>query len=60
MILAARGTVLALAGSEAEDDADYATLAAAQAVICGLMLVFLAVFKLGFLANFLKVATPPH
>ena len=40
---------LAVAGS-----ADYATLAAAQAVLCGLMLVFLAVFKLGFLANFLS------
>ncbi|HYI34041.1 MAG TPA: SulP family inorganic anion transporter [Glaciibacter sp.] len=40
---------LAVAGS-----ADYATLAAAQAVLCGLMFVFLAVFKLGFLANFLS------
>lgn len=40
---------LAVAGS-----ADYATLAAAQAVLCGLMFAFLAVFKLGFLANFLS------
>ena len=40
---------LAVAGS-----ADYATLALAQAIICGVMFVLLAVFKLGFLANFLS------
>lgn len=40
---------LATAGS-----ADYATLALAQAIICGVMFVLLAVFKLGFLANFLS------
>ncbi|WP_460797919.1 SulP family inorganic anion transporter [Microbacterium sp. GXF0217] len=40
---------LATAGS-----ADYATLAMAQAIICGIMFVLLAVFKLGFLANFLS------
>lgn len=40
---------LAVAGS-----ADYATLALAQAIICGVMFMLLAVFKLGFLANFLS------
>jgi sulfate permease, SulP family len=40
---------LAVAGS-----ADYATLALAQAILCGIMFVLLAVFKLGFLANFLS------
>ncbi|KJQ53198.1 SulP family inorganic anion transporter [Microbacterium sp. SA39] len=40
---------LAAAGSE-----DYATMALAQAIICGVMFVLLAVFKLGFLANFLS------
>lgn len=40
---------LAVAGS-----ADYATLALAQAIICGVMFVVLAVFRLGFLANFLS------
>ncbi|WP_270365089.1 SulP family inorganic anion transporter [Microbacterium algeriense] len=40
---------LAVAGS-----ADYATLALAQAVICGVLFILLAVFKLGFLANFLS------
>ena len=40
---------LATAGS-----ADYATLALAQAIICGVMFVLLAVLKLGFLANFLS------
>ncbi len=40
---------LAVAGS-----ADYATLALAQAVIVGVMFILLAVFKLGFLANFLS------
>lgn len=40
---------LATAGS-----ATYATLALAQAIICGVMFLLLAVFKLGFLANFLS------
>lgn len=40
---------LAAAGSD-----DYATMALAQAIICGVMFVLLAVFKLGFLANFLS------
>jgi len=40
---------LAVAGS-----ADYSTLALAQAIICGVMFILLAVFKLGFLANFLS------
>lgn len=40
---------LAVAGS-----ADYVTMALAQAIICGVMLALAAVFKLGFLANFLS------
>ncbi|GAA1845293.1 SulP family inorganic anion transporter [Agromyces salentinus] len=40
---------LAAAGSE-----DYATMALAQAIICGVMFALLSVFKLGFLANFLS------
>ncbi|MDR7189214.1 high affinity sulfate transporter 1 [Microbacterium sp. BE35] len=40
---------LATAGST-----DYATLALAQAIICGVMFVLMSVFKLGFLANFLS------
>ncbi|MDR7112763.1 high affinity sulfate transporter 1 [Microbacterium trichothecenolyticum] len=40
---------LATAGST-----DYATLALAQAIICGVMFVLMAFFKLGFLANFLS------
>ena len=40
---------LAVAGS-----ADYATLALAQAIICGVLFFLLAIFKLGFLANFLS------
>lgn len=40
---------LAVAGS-----AGYATLALAQAIICGVLFVLLAVFRLGFLANFLS------
>ncbi|GAA4375652.1 SulP family inorganic anion transporter [Paeniglutamicibacter cryotolerans] len=38
---------LAIAGS-----ADYATLALAQAIIVGIMFLLLAMFRLGFLANF--------
>ena len=40
---------LAVAGS-----ADYASLALAQAIICGVLFLLLALFKLGFLANFLS------
>ncbi len=40
---------LAAAGSET-----YATMALAQAIICGVLFLLLAVFKLGFLANFLS------
>ncbi|MGC5224615.1 SulP family inorganic anion transporter [Micromonospora sp. DT81.3] len=40
---------LAVAGSQ-----EYATLALAQAILSGLMFLLLAVFKLGFLANFLS------
>ena len=40
---------LAIAGSS-----DYAVLAMAQAIICGILFALLAVFKLGFLANFLS------
>lgn len=40
---------LAVAGS-----ANYATMALAQAIICGIMFLLLSVFKLGFLANFLS------
>ena len=40
---------LAVAGS-----ADYATLALAQAILCGGMFLLLAFFRLGFLANFLS------
>ncbi|MBM7832577.1 high affinity sulfate transporter 1 [Agromyces cerinus] len=40
---------LATAGS-----ADYSTLALAQAIICGILFVFMSVFKLGFIANFLS------
>lgn len=40
---------LAVAGS-----ADYASLAMAQAILCGVMFLGLAAFRLGFLANFLS------
>lgn len=40
---------LAAAGSE-----NYATMALAQAIICGVLFLLLALFKLGFLANFLS------
>lgn len=40
---------LAVAGSD-----DYMTMALAQAIICGVLFILLAVFKLGFLANFLS------
>lgn len=40
---------LAVAGS-----ANYATMALAQAIICGVLFMLAAVFKLGFLANFLS------
>lgn len=40
---------LAAAGSQ-----NYATMALAQAIICGVLFLAMAVFKLGFLANFLS------
>lgn len=40
---------LAVAGS-----ADYLTMALAQAILCGIMFALAAVFRLGFLANFLS------
>lgn len=43
-----------IGGLAAAGSADYATLALAQAIICGIMFLLLAVFKLGFLANFLS------
>jgi high affinity sulfate transporter 1 len=43
-----------IGGLAAAGSADYATLALAQAIICGIMFALLAVFKLGFLANFLS------
>jgi len=43
-----------IGGLAAAGSADYATLALAQAIICGVMFVLLSVFKLGFLANFLS------
>ncbi len=43
-----------IGGLAAAGSADYATLALAQAIICGVMFVLLAIFKLGFLANFLS------
>ncbi|MFF2495471.1 SulP family inorganic anion transporter [Agromyces sp. NPDC058064] len=43
-----------IGGLAAAGSADYATLALAQAILCGVMFLLLAVFKLGFLANFLS------
>jgi high affinity sulfate transporter 1 len=43
-----------LGGLAAAGSADYATMALAQAIICGVLFILLAVFKLGFLANFLS------
>jgi len=43
-----------LGGLTAAGSADYATMALAQAIICGVMFLLLAAFKLGFLANFLS------
>ncbi|WP_082561774.1 SulP family inorganic anion transporter [Microbacterium sp. Root61] len=43
-----------IGGLAAAGSANYATLALAQAIICGVMFLLLAVFKLGFLANFLS------
>ncbi|MGB4780167.1 SulP family inorganic anion transporter [Microbacterium sp.] len=41
-------------GLAAAGSADYATMALAQAIICGILLVLMSVFKLGFVANFLS------
>ncbi|HEY6801851.1 MAG TPA: solute carrier family 23 protein, partial [Agromyces sp.] len=43
-----------IGGLAAAGSADYATLALAQAILSGIMFLLLAVFKLGFLANFLS------
>jgi sulfate permease, SulP family len=43
-----------IGGLAAAGSADYATLALAQAIICGILFLLLAFFKLGFLANFLS------
>ena len=43
-----------IGGLAAAGSANYATLALAQAIICGVMFILLSVFKLGFLANFLS------
>ncbi|WP_127794887.1 SulP family inorganic anion transporter [Agromyces sp. LHK192] len=43
-----------IGGLAAAGSADYATLALAQAIICGILFVLLSVLKLGFLANFLS------
>ena len=43
-----------IGGLAAAGSADYATLALAQAILCGGMFLLLAFFKLGFLANFLS------
>ncbi|RXZ49516.1 SulP family inorganic anion transporter [Agromyces fucosus] len=43
-----------LGGLAAAGSADYATLALAQAIICGILFVLMSVFKLGFIANFLS------
>ncbi|CAN5599989.1 SulP family inorganic anion transporter [soil metagenome] len=43
-----------IGGLAAAGSADYATLALAQAIISGILFVLMAVFKLGFLANFLS------
>ncbi len=43
-----------IGGLAAAGSADYATLALAQAILSGILFLLLAVFKLGFLANFLS------
>lgn len=43
-----------IGGLAAAGSADYATLALAQAMICGVLFLMLSFFKLGFLANFLS------
>ncbi|MGA7147099.1 MAG: SulP family inorganic anion transporter, partial [Microbacterium sp.] len=43
-----------IGGLAAAGSANYATLALAQAIICGVLFLLLSVFKLGFLANFLS------
>lgn len=43
-----------IGGLAAAGSADYATLALAQAIICGILFLLLSVFKMGFLANFLS------
>lgn len=43
-----------IGGLAAAGSANYATMALAQAIICGVLFLAMAVFKLGFLANFLS------
>lgn len=43
-----------IGGLAAAGSASYATMALAQAIICGVLFLLLAFFKLGFLANFLS------
>jgi high affinity sulfate transporter 1 len=43
-----------IGGLAAAGSSNYATLALAQAIICGVLFVLMSVFKLGFLANFLS------
>lgn len=43
-----------LGGLAAAGSANYATMALAQAIICGVLFLLMSVFKLGFLANFLS------
>ncbi|MGH3706211.1 MAG: SulP family inorganic anion transporter, partial [Agromyces sp.] len=43
-----------IGGLATAGNADYATLALAQAIICGILFVLMSVFKLGFIANFLS------
>ncbi|MFC9984611.1 SulP family inorganic anion transporter [Microbacterium keratanolyticum] len=43
-----------IGGLAAAGSADYATMALAQAILCGVMFITLSLCKLGFLANFLS------
>lgn len=43
-----------IGGLAAAGSADYATMALAQAIICGILFILMSVFRLGFVANFLS------
>ena len=43
-----------IGGLAAAGSADYATLALAQAIICGILFLLLSVFTMGFLADFVS------